>query len=710
MKRLILSLSLLILCCSWVAQAGDGVYMLCPGSTKPNSWIMWRSDVPASAFDNGILKISCDSKYWLWINGELAVFEGCVKRGPNARDSYYDEIDLKPYLKDGVNKIAILQWYFGKGGFSHNDSGRPVMWLNAPADGWKCAVHPAYGDTDDPKPNYRLPESNIRFDARADAEGWQTADLAMMVKPEILEGEPLGKLVKRPIPMWKDYGVKELEWKTIKGALVDTMIADLPYNMQITPIVKIKDCKGGNLVKIQTDHAYHGLTDNIRAEYVTAKGTKEYESLGWMNGEKLLVIAPHGVTLKALKYRETGYDMTFEGSFLCSDPFYNLFWQKALRTLYVNMRDNFFDCPDRERAQWWGDIVTLQGEAFYSCSLSVSQLIRKGIMQICEYQREDGSLFSPIPGTYNQELPAQMLSVVGRYGFWTYYMNTGDREILEFAYPHVKRYLQLWSLDETGLTAFRKGGWSWGDWGKDIDLRLILGAWHYMALDGAAMMADELGLSEDAKEYRSIMEKVKAGYNACWTGKAYRHPDYKDATDDRVQAMAVVAGIAPEEWWPAITETLKIEEHASPYLEKYVMEALFKMGEGKYALERERKRFAEMVDNTEHTTLYEGWRMNDPLFGGGTANHAWSGGSLTVIAQELCGIRPLKPGWKSIEIKPQPAGFENCSISFPTVAGTVSSTWTADKWTITVPVEAVITNPWTGEEKTISPGTTVMSR
>lgn len=34
-------------------------------------------------------------------------------------------------------------------------------------------------------------------------------------------------------------------------------------------------------------------------------------------------------------------------------------------------------------------------------------------------------------------------------------MNTGDREAIEYVYPAVKKYLALWSADETGLTAFR---------------------------------------------------------------------------------------------------------------------------------------------------------------------------------------------------------------------------------------------------------------
>jgi hypothetical protein len=83
------------------------------------------------------------------------------------------------------------------------------------------------------------------------------------------------------------------------------------------------------------------------------------------------------------------------------------------------MRDNFFDCPDTERAQWWGDVVVLMGECFYSYSTSSHALMKKAINELCAYQAENGTLHSPIPDVFNRELPGQMLASVGRYGFWT---------------------------------------------------------------------------------------------------------------------------------------------------------------------------------------------------------------------------------------------------------------------------------------------------
>ncbi len=497
-------------------------------------------------------------------------------------------------------------------------------------------------------------------------------------------------MVKRPIPFWKDFGIKTANIVRKSGIAIDTIIAQLPYNMQMTPIIGLSDNTGNNLISICTDHLHGGGETNNRAEYITKKGAQSYESLGWLSGQQIILTLPKSVIINSIKYRETGYDTYPAGSFSCDDDFFMRFWQKGLRTLYVNMRDTYFDCPDRERAQWWGDVTVLSGECFYTYSTSTHALMRKAINELCGWQRTDGSLYSPIPsGNYDSELPGQMLASIGKYGFWNYYLNTGDRKTLENTYPSVKKYLSLWTTDSTGLTVFRHGGWPWGDWGYQKDMRLIFAGMHYLALQGAEKMATELGINDDANHYKSEMQKVKNGYNKCWNGYAYRHPEYQGETDDRVQALAVITGIASSDKYPQILNLLKTQWHASPYMEKYVMEALFQMGYGDFAIERVKKRFAPMVNDSIQTTLFEGWDIGNSAFGGGTTNHAWSGGPLTVIAQYLCGISPVEPGYKTFAINPQPASFKKASISVPTVAGNISSDWKYinDKlmWRISIP-------------------------
>lgn len=671
-------------CMSAEASAPRWITADAPCVNDTNTWIIFSRAVDLGKVPSQVMvDIAADTKYWLWVNDRLAVFEGGLKRGPVPGASYYDRVDLAPYLRKGKNEIALLLWHFGKDGFSHvgsSKSGIIVRSADMPqlnsGSSWSSRIYDAYGTMAAPVPNYRLAESNISFDARKGVARLSDRHKSFRRSKELgcWGDDPWGPLVMRPVPQWRDFGLTKVQFTRIPdGNGHDTISARLPYNMQMTPRFVLYDAQGGRRVQIFTDHSFAGGTDNIRAEYITRQGVQEYESLGWMNGERLCLVVPSDVEIRELSYRETGYDTHVAGEFECDDDFYTRFWSKALRTLYVNMRDTWFDCPDRERAQWWGDVVVLMGEAFYTYSPSTHQLMRKAIMELAGWQRPDGSLSSPIPGNYKHELPAQMLASVGLYGFWNYYMNTGDKTILNEVYPAVKRYLGVWSHDDTGLTALRKGGWNWGDWGTNRDMRLIYAGWHYMAMDAAARMADELGLDNDAARYRDDMARVKDGYNRCWNGYAYRHPSYHGETDDRVQALAVLSGIAGPDKYPAIIEVLGTQEHASPYMEKYVMESLFRMGQGDYAMQRIRKRFGSMVDNPDHSTLFEGWGIGKEGFGGGTTNHAWSGGAVTVIGQYLLGVEPVKPGYRLFAVNQNPALFRKASITVPSVAGNITS-------------------------------------
>ncbi len=684
-------LSLAFICTATAQQAR---WITADDSTcnERNVWIEFRKDFNMKKnVKKAEAKIAVDSKYWLWINGECAVFEGGLKRGPNKNDSYYDVVDLAPYLKKGNNEVRLLLWHFGKSGFSHNSSGKSGMIFDSPAIGlvsdssWQSQRLDAYQTADKPKPNYRLSEANIRYDARLEGQN----EFKPSVEIGLWGDKPWGGLVERPVPLWKDYGVKMTEFvksSDDKGNVILT--ARLPYNTQMTPVIDVTDAAEGTLIRMETDHIMGGSEPCIRAEYITKKGQQRYESLGWMNGDELRIIYPAdaALTVNAVGYRETGYNCEFEGSFTCSDEDINRFWGKAMRTLYVNMRDTYFDCPDRERAQWWGDVTVLIGQSFYQLSPAANALMKKAIHELVDWQRENGTLYSPVPsGTWNKELPAQMLASIGPYGFWYYYMNTGDKETIDYVYPAVKRYLAVWGLDQEGLTEGRKGEWSWGDWGTNIDLRMLLAAWHYMALQTAIDMAELTGNEADIPEYERVMESIYYAFNSHWNGYAYRHPSYQGATDDRVQAMAILSGLAQTDKHEQIFQLFKKQNYASPYMEKYVLETLVKTGHGDFAMERFKKRFGPMIADTLHTTLYEGWEEGG--YGGGSTNHAWSGGMLTVIAENICGVRPTTPGWKEFEICPEPL-ISECNIVIPSVAGKIASAFkdTEDSFTLNVSI------------------------
>ncbi len=627
--------------------------------SQTNTWLAFRKNVSIESVPETLIaRMAADTKYWLWINGRLVVFEGGLKRGFSPSSTYYDEVDIAPYLKAGENQIAVLLWHFGRNGFSHINSGVAAFLFEAIAPGieilsdrtWEASVHHAYQSTDAPHPNYRLPESNIRFDARLDFVGWNTGgypkSLGSAMEFVVSPGNPpLGKLVKRPIPMWKDYGIREYVDVRQSG---DTLFCRLPYNCQVTPYLKV-DAPAGKIIKMQTDHYDIDKVLSVRAEYITRDGVQEYESLGWMNGHTVLYVVPDGVKVLEVKYRETGYNADFTGRFRCDDAFFNTFWEKAVRTLYVCMRDTYMDCPDRERAQWWGDEVNELGETFYALSPSAQLLATKGIYELMNWQRPDGAIYSPVPAAnYANELPMQMLASVGWYGFYTHYFYSGDSTFVPVVYDRIHRYLhETWQVDADGLPIYRKGEWDWADGTGTPDPAPLQACWYYLALKGERAFAIQLGKTEDVAVIDRMMTRLKASFNKrYWNGSVYRSENYQKTADDRVQALAVLSGLASSEKYPALLEVLKGTYDASAYMEKYVLEALFQMGAPSVALDRMKERYpAVMKDSC--STLYEHWNFS------GSANHAWTGAPIILFGQKICGIEPLEPGFRLFRVAPQ---------------------------------------------------------
>jgi len=655
-----------------------------------NQWICFRRAVtldekPASAR----ARIAADSKYWLWINGTLVVHEGQLKRGPTPNDTYFDEIDLVPYLRTGENTLALLLWYFGKEGFCHKSSGVAAMVFEGDIDGsllpsdhtWKVRCHPSFGESAPPHPNVRLPESNIHFDARLDIPGWNVCgfdDSSWRNATELGRPptHPWNRLFRRPVPLWRFGDLlpysNEADFPNLNERLENIVLrVRLPGNLPVCPALKI-DARPGLKLSIYTDNYRGGSEYNVRVDYITREGIQEFESPAYLTGHEVVYDFPAGVRVLELKYRHSHFDTAVVGRFESSDPLLNSLWHKAANTMLLNMRDGIQD-PDRERAQWWGDVVILIGMIAHSCDQAGLSAVRKAIHNLVDWQKPDGVLYSPVPaGNWFLELPDQMLAAVGKYGFWYYFLHTGDRETIAHAYPAVKRYLDLWQTGPDGLVIRRTGGWDWGDWGENKDMPVLINAWFYMALESAKNMALLLGDEPAAAACQSKMDRLRKSFNRTfWTGAEYRSPDHVGEPDDRVAGLAVVAGLAEKEFFKPIGKVLERRFEASPYMEKYVLEALFTMDLPDQALERMRNRYRQMVES-KFCTLWETWSLGDAeaaKSGGGGYNHGWGGGPLTLMAEQIAGIRPLAPGFTRFRIAPRIGLLERFDCAVPARGG-----------------------------------------
>lgn len=650
---------------------------------RENTWMCFAKDLALEEVSGPwILRVAADTKYWLFINGQTALREGGLKRGRSPRSTYDDELDIGPFLVPGVNRAAVLVWYMGKDGFSHVSSGRGGLYVETVSpdgglvsdESWKARRHPAYLQMPEgeEKPNFRLSESDIRYDAARDIgpwteKGYDLSDWANAEAWNAEEAEVFGELVKRPIPFFR-FGERTdfVNSPDVQGLTTDrdtTLVMRLPANLQFTPFLRV-EAPAGKRLEIRTEtYGTPNAPDvyGVRSIYITKDGLQEFESLGWMNGETALFRLPAGITVQALQYRETEYAADEAGSFRCEDEFLNRLWEKAYHTLHLCMRDTFMDCPNRERAQWWGDADIEMQMAMYCMDENASALYENGVETMTAWYEATGEMLTVIPcGNARFELPFQNLA--GIRGFMTYYRHTGRLALLQKAYPMARHYVLQYDLDNKGLAVHRPGSWDWPDWGENADLVIMENAWLCLALDACAEMAEVLGKKEDLSIFREKAEEIRASVRSMTDADDafYQHTE-NGIPDDRANALAVLAGFAGDGERDGAEHVLETVFNASPYMEKTVLEALGEMDRTDAALERMRKRYAPMVRD-DRSTLWELWTPE------ASPNHGWSGGPLIILGKYIAGLRPEGDGscWT---IAPHLCGLQHVECVCPTRFG-----------------------------------------
>ncbi|HEY5564165.1 MAG TPA: alpha-L-rhamnosidase C-terminal domain-containing protein, partial [Rhodothermia bacterium] len=659
-----------------------------PGEHYGNAWIAYRktfdlTDKPVYAIAN----IAVDSKYWLWVNGEMVVRDGGLKRGPTPLDTYYDVVDIAHYLEAGSNTIAVLVWYWGRSGFSHVDSGRGGLLFEADIDGvlirsdntWKTQRHPSFGWTGPPVPNFRLSEYNVLFDARQGMSGWMDPDFdAGSWQPAVMQAQPPGgpwnRLFERPIPQWRDSGLQPYVDAPAFPfeSTGDTLVVSLPYGAQVTPYFRI-EAPEGLTIDMRTDQystlSLDGVTkiNSVRAEYITRSGEQDFEMPEWMSGEAVRYHFPAGVNVLDLKYRETGYDADFEGWFTSSDDLLNRLWIKARRTTALSMRGYLMETSDRERKQGTGDATLALLSALYSFDRRIDPLLRKYWSELEAWRRPDGVFLSGVPGNWGIELSQPNLYSFGDLGVWNYYLHTGDVETIRALYPAIRSYLLLWKLEPSGLIERRTTEWNWYDWGVNIDEPLIENAWYYLALRGAVKMAGLTGNPEDIPEWTSRMETLKAAYNReLWDVNRYHTEGQYGEPDDRGNALAILADFPTVPMRGHLNRLLRSEQHASPYMENFVLAALFHLGDADAAIARMKERYCEMIES-DYSTLLEFWDSNTA-----SKSHQFGSGTLRILSHYVAGIQPTEAGFKQMRIAPMIGALDWVDAGVPTVHGIAS--------------------------------------
>lgn len=457
------------------------------------------------------------------------------------------------------------------------------------------------------------------------------------------------------LPMIRDFGIKEYV-RTSKDlphaeARAWRLVCTMPYNCHFQPRIQAEG-PAGETIRFNSSNPLVGYL--TPTETVTTRaGEHTYEALNWVSGEGAIYTVPAGVTVKAVQYRETGYDTAFAGSFECNDSDYNILWKKAARTAYLCMREWFYDCPDRERVGFWGDGTPELNQCFYAFDAASHRLCRDLVLRKLE------------PKFY----PGQHLEFLGEYGLWFYYMHTGDLESIRTVYEQTKTFL---------LETYQFGNpRTWFDWGKEVkDTAVIETCFYYIDLQTLKKIALLTGHEADVAAIDSKLESIRSTFDSLyWKGNCYMSSQVR-VPDDRANAMAVNAGLADRSKWDAIySNVLTRKFHASCFFDRWVFEALCTMGRQEYALLRMYARYRTMIP-CSFTTLWEHydrwWASHIDAFDlGSSLNHGWNPPAL-VLSQTIAGVSPEEPGWKVYHVLPKEAFLTSINVVVPSVRGAVA--------------------------------------
>lgn len=301
---------------------------------------------------------------------------------------------------------------------------------------------------------------------------------------------------------------------------------------------------------------------------------------------------------------------------------------------------------------------------------------------------------------------------------WADYMSTGDSRFLEKRYDELKKKTLIALAREDGLISTRTGlvtpeflesihyhgksfrdivDWPQGTPANETvlrsghgsvtlegetdryvftDINTVVNAFHYRNLVLMEKIAGVLGKEEDKAFYVQRASLVKSSFNEKLISEEtgiYTDGEGTDHSALHANMFPVAFGLAPENHYPEIRDFLISRGMAcSPGMSMYLFDALYKMGAEDYSLElitNESDRSWMNMIRFGTTVTSEAWDLKYKQ--NMTWNHAWGAIPAYVIARKICGIEPLEPSFRKIEIKPHPGNLKWAKIKHPTIRGSV---------------------------------------
>lgn len=643
----------------------------------------------------------------VYINGKL--FERCPM---NCDPEYqcYDYFNILPYLHRGTNCITAVVQNFGIGLHSQMNA-RGGFFFQAKLDyaggssvnllsdhSWKVTQAKAW-NTQTPlrDAHAHLIGFVEEFDARLWPEGWQNPGfddsswenakeigippVAPWNSLVVTERPHLDRKIVKPVRQWKagnlmvyDFGVEIVGYPQFT---VDAAKAGIQFEI-------------GMAERLDTNNVpLFRLSGNHSDKYTTKKGLQSWRPYTWMGFRYLSIETSPDIRIRNVSAEFACYHYETGGSFQCSDPQLNEFWNIGKYTLRLNSIDTYED-PWREHTQYIaGDSRYMMIYGNYAFGKSSRFLSAYNLLCGAESQRwsNDGAIRGRYPTDYllqpgsSAYLPDYQLEwVLMMHEYFMYY---GKDELMEGLYPHLKSamdYFQPFVDPKTGLLA-NLPGWIVLDWPDTYPIEkknIITGlnCLYYGALNAAAAMAADFAHDQkQAQIWQEQARQLKENINQeLWSNKDRAYLDSYGGTKvgQQTQVYALVYGLPDEsrkaEMMDLIMQRGKASQESFAY---WVLNSMFSGGQDQWALDYLRKNWGDQTKLASFNGAWqEGWNLR-----WGSTSHAWSSGPTALLSQKVLGLEPTGYGWKTFRMQPHTGDLKWAKGTVSTVAGDITATW-----------------------------------
>ena len=457
------------------------------------------------------------------------------------------------------------------------------------------------------------------------------------------------------------------------------------------------------------------------------QGGERYERIS-LTSPGQLVLRRVGIRAVAGPAASTGP----RGSFRSSDPLLDRIWYAGAYTLGLDQvppgtvlgpgattdRHLLVDGAKRDRAVWSGDQLVADLTDYYASDPvyareSLALLLEHPASVAGEWVPTNGTLSSPgpLPGACSPDpaAPTQCFTWSASYSMVVvpaldaYLRYTGDLGFVRRHWSAVERQM-AWDAAQVGpdgLVAVTAADDS--DWNIEQvpgELTYVNGV-YVQALHAAADLATAIGRPDQAATWTLAAGQVSSAVNAqLWdptTGVYDPSTTERGGVVQDANVLAVLTGIAgPGRATPvlaALDQALQSPygplsaaapapagyvQDVSPYMGSLHLFADFDTGRTSAALSLVRQEWGYVVSHDPGGVDWERIQPAGVPAGGQTADsaaHAWSTGPTAALSEYVLGVAPVRPGYATWSIAPQPGDLHWAQGSVPTPHGTIAVRW-----------------------------------